>query len=56
MSTSLLDFSFTREDIISALKELDPYSACPDGNNEVDVIYLDYSKAFDKVDHKVLLE
>ena len=29
MSTSLLDFSFTREDIISALKELDPYSACP---------------------------
>ena len=30
MSTSLLDFSFTREDIISALKELDPYSACPD--------------------------
>ena len=172
MSTSLLDFSFTREDIISALKELDPFSACPDddvpariltscrdelsaplhilwsdsltsgfippvlksqfitpvykkddrtdpanyrpvslnshiiktfvqimrdklvnhlegaklisnnqhgfrkkrscltqllshiefiykclnGNNEVDVIYLDYSKAFDKVDHKVLLE
>ena len=30
MSTSLLDFSFTRVDIISALKELDPYSACPD--------------------------
>ena len=26
------------------------------GNNEVDVIYLDYSKAFDKVDNKVLLE
>ena len=23
--------------------------------NEVDVIYLDYAKAFDKVDHKILL-
>ena len=24
-------------------------------NNEVDVIYLDYAKAFDKVDHEILL-
>ena len=30
MSSSFLDFSFSREDVISALKELDPYSACPD--------------------------
>ena len=30
MSSSFLDFSFSKEDIISALKELDPYSACPD--------------------------
>ena len=40
--TQLLDHI---ENILKSLQE----------NNEVDVIYLDYAKAFDKVDHEILL-
>ena len=40
--TQLLDHM---ENILKSLQE----------NNEVDVIYLDYAKAFDKVDHEILL-
>ncbi len=37
------------------LEHVDSILKSLNSGNEIDVIYLDYSKAFDKVDHKVLL-
>ena len=34
---------------------MDHILKCLNSGDEVDVIYLDYAKAFDKVDHKILL-
>ncbi|XP_054290817.1 uncharacterized protein LOC129005829 [Macrosteles quadrilineatus] len=55
-------------DVLSALKNLKPkrslgpdgippyiLKACADFGNQVDVIYTDFEKAFDKVDHLALL-
>ena len=38
MSTSFSDFSFSKEEIVSALKELDPYSACPDDDFPANIL------------------
>ena len=49
-------FRKKRSCLTQLLSHIEFIYKCLNGNNEVDVIYLDYSKAFDKVDHKVLLE
>ena len=39
----------------SILDHVDNIPEALDNGKEVDVIYLDYAKSFDKVDHKILL-
>ncbi|CAL8257114.1 unnamed protein product [Boreogadus saida] len=38
------DFEFTEEDLISALKELDPYSATPDAPNNIKMVFREHSR------------
>ena len=49
-------FRKNRSCLTQLLEHIDTVLKGLNEGNEVDVIYLDYSKAFDKVDHKILLE
>ena len=49
-------FRKKRSCLTQLLSHIEFIYKCLNGNNEVDVIYLDYFKELDKVDHKVLLE
>ncbi len=48
-------FRRNRSCLTQLIKHVDDVLKALNDGNEVDVIYLDYSKAFDKVDHRVLL-
>ena len=48
-------FRKTRSCLTQLLEHVDYILKSLNDGNEVDVIYLDYSKAFDKVDHRILL-
>ena len=48
-------FRSKRSCLTQLIEHVDEVLKALNGGNEVDVIYLDYSKAFDKVDHQVLL-
>ena len=56
ISSSQHGFRKKRSCLTQLLSHIEYIYSCLNGNDEVDVIYLDYSKAFDKVDHLVLLE
>ena len=49
-------FRRSRSCLTQLIEHVDTVLRSLNEGNEVDVIYLDYSKAFDKVDHKLLLE
>ena len=49
-------FRKTRSCLTQLIEHIDTVLRALNEGNEVDVIYLDYSKAFDKVDHKILLQ
>ncbi len=48
-------FRKTRSCLTQLIEHVDTVLRSLNEGNEADVIYLDYSKAFDKVDHKLLL-
>ena len=48
-------FRKKRSCLTQLLEHVDHILKCLNSGEEVDVIYLDYAKAFDKVDHKILL-
>ena len=48
-------FRKKRSCLTQLLSHIEHIYNCLNNNEEVDVIYLDYAKAFDKVDHQVLL-
>ena len=48
-------FRRMRSCLTQLLEHVDYVYKCLNDGNEVDIIYLDYSKAFDKVDHRILL-
>ena len=48
-------FRKQRSCLTQLLNHVDHILKCLNSGDEVDTIYLDYAKAFDKVDHKVLL-
>ena len=49
-------FRQARSCLTQLIEHVDTILKALNDGNEVDVIYLDYSKAFDKVDHRLLLE
>ena len=49
-------FRKSRSCLTQLIEHIDTVLKSLNDGNEVDVIYLDYSKAFDKVDHRLLLE
>lgn len=55
LSDSQHGFRKRRSCLTQLLDHFDHILKCLNSGNEVDVIYLDYAKAFDKVDHKILL-
>lgn len=48
-------FRKTKSCLTQLIDHFDHVLKCLNSGEEVDVIYLDYAKAFDKVDHKILL-
>ena len=48
-------FRKKRSCLTQLIDHVDHILKCLNSGDEVDVIYLDYAKAFDKVDHKILL-
>ena len=49
-------FRRSRSCLTQLIEHVDTVLRSFNEGNEVDVIYLDYSKAFDKVDHRLLLK
>ena len=47
-------FRKSRSCLTQLLSHVDSVLKCLNSGDEVDTIYLDYAKAFDKVDHKIL--
>ena len=55
LSSSQHGFRKTRSCLTQLIEHIDAVLIALNEGNEVDVIYFDYSKAFDKVNHKILL-
>ena len=48
-------FRKKRSCVTQLIDHVDHVLKCLNSNDEIDVVYLDYAKAFDKVDHRILL-
>ena len=55
MASNQHGFRKKRSCLTQLIDHVDHILKCLNSGEEVDVIYLDYAKAFDKVDHKLLL-
>ena len=48
-------FIKVRSTMIQLMKELDDWTSCIDTGGQIDIVYTDFEKAFDKVSHKGLI-